>query len=168
MEIKIPRKRWEKREMRLVEEYCKEYYPLAKVWYRVRLGLAPAEVRTKYGEERGERLFTPYKPWADAVIATDDQVILIEGKLRATTAALGQVLMYRELIFEGPEFAKYKGRELITRVIAPWWDKKAAELMHRYKIETEYYEPAWIKDYVKYMRHYWSKEYRARFMKKEE
>ena len=152
---------WEPREMRLVEDYCKEFYSGAKVLYRVRLGSAPLVVKSKFGKDRGERWFQPFKPWADAVIILPDQVILLEAKLRATTAALGQVLMYRDVFFDTPEFVQYKGRELITRVISPWWDEKIANLLHQYKIETEYYEPAWVEDYVEYMKHYWAKTYKA-------
>ncbi len=147
------------RETRLVTEYCIETYPDAQqVFYRKRLGPIPQEAIEAFGSEKGRRLGAVWNPWADAIVITD-KIILIEGKIRATSAALGQILHYRKVLPDTPDLNPYLDLPLECVLVAPWLDAYMIDLLEEHDIRYAHYEPAWIAEYMEDRKHYWSKEY---------
>ncbi len=155
-------------ETRLVTEYVANTYPHAiATFFRMRLGAPPAPESDVLDDVARLNMAKPWMPWADAVVVTDE-IILLEGKIRGTSAALGQILHYREILPNTPELLPFYGRPLRCILLAPWIEPYMADLLAKHGIDYANYMPAWINEYIEWRQHYHTAEYRRSKELKEE
>ncbi len=130
----------QQREGRLVNEYLREFYPTSAQWKRIRLGAAsdPTEARMHNVTLR----------WADAVVDTGDEIIIIEAKIKASPGVLAQLELYDDLFGQTPEFSQHweKPRRLV--VLAAAEDADVRRLAHDKGMEFVLFRPEWIKEYL--------------------
>jgi len=144
-----PRKPYQQRDRRYVVEYCGEKWPNDTWFFNLRMGPAPISVAEKYPGMDVDRYARVWKKTSDAVVVTKDEIILIEGELRRPTMALGELLVYRDLINTTPELQPYLGRKLRTILLCPVEDPTITMQLRDHNVELALYKPAWVETYLK-------------------
>ena len=144
----VPRKPYVQRDRRYVAEYIDQLYPYAKVWYNLRLGPPPIGVAEKYPGVDVNRYARVWKKTCDAVVVTENEVILIEGELRRPLLALGELISYRDLLFQTPELAAYAKMPVKSILLCPVYDPTLELQLKENKIEAVVFRPKWVDDYL--------------------
>ena len=118
----------------LVYEYILRFYPETPHWLREEVGPMP--------EGYNNQLYNRTRRWADAIIRAEDEIIVIEGKMKAEPNVIGQVLNYKNLIPQTPMLAKYKNLPVRPRVITAMITDQVKELIENSGIEVEIFKPS--------------------------
>jgi len=140
-------------EERLVSEWAAEKHPDARGHCRGRVGELPPEAAK--GEKMG---ISPYmygvvRHWADAVVIYDERVIVVEGKLKLSSMALGQIIVNTELFGKTPEFRDTWDTLREGILLYAYGDPETEETAIRMGFTCERYRPTWAKKaYVDRMR----------------
>ena len=137
------------RDKRYVAEWVIENYPYAEVFFNLRLGPVPAEVAAAFPGVDADRYARVWKKSCDAVVITADEMILIEGELRRPLLALGELLIYRDLLSTTPELRAYSNRRVRTVLLCPVEDPTLDVTLTEHKIEKAVYRPPWVNEYLR-------------------
>ena len=145
------RQEWEHR---YVSEYISRHYPQAQFFLHLRLGSAPQPKPEESLIEGEERLLRVYMRWADAVVITSTDVVVVEGKLRPAEYARGiaQLELYKIIAPSTPELKPFLPRTIKTRLVVALDDPAAAQLCREKGIEYHVWRPAWYDEYVMRLR----------------
>ena len=120
---------------------------------RVRVGELPPEASAV--EELG---ISPYmygvvRHWADAVVIYPEKVIVVEGKLKLSSMALGQIIVNTELFAKTPEFRDTWDTPREGLLLFAYGDPETEKAAVSMGFKVERYCPAWAKKaYVERMR----------------
>lgn len=137
------------RDRRYVAEWVIENYPYAEVFYNLRLGPPPAFISAAFPGVDVDRWARVWKKTCDAVVITDEEIILIEGELRRPLLALGELLIYRDLLTTTPELTPYIGKRVRTVLLCPIEDPTLELTLREHKIEKELFRPPWVEQYLR-------------------
>jgi len=121
-----------KRESDLVNAYLWDKHRFHKQWRRVRLGVVPTKEMAK--------MYMVLLRWADAIVDDGEKIIIIEAKLRPNAGAVGQLLHYKKLFRETPEFSSYKNTPIQLVLLTTMMDLAIAELCSNYDIKYVVYK----------------------------
>lgn len=144
----------EPREQRLVAEWLVKEHPNARTLTRVKVGPVRPEAVEAFGTETGIRAMRPWQRWADAVVILQDEVLIIEGKLRGQPGAISQLKLYAQLFPQTPEFAAEKAKRIRKVLLTPWPDEDLQALAAAEGVEVVIFHPPWIEDYVRHIQGY--------------
>ena len=120
------------RENRYVNDYVKNNLPNALSYGRMRVG----RKLTNIGIER---------LWPDKILIEDGKVIIIEAKIKPTSAAIGQLNEYARLFPETPEFFFVKDYTIRKMILTTRPDRVIEEMAAASGIEYVVYLPDWLK-----------------------
>lgn len=137
------------RDRRYVAEWVIEFYPHAEVFYNLRLGPPPAEIVAAFPGVDVDRWARVYKKTCDAVVVTAEEIILIEAELRRPLLALGELLIYRDLLSTTPELRPHTGKRVRTILLCPVEDPTLEVTLIEHKIEKAVYRPPWVDQYLR-------------------
>ena len=137
------------RDRRYVAQWVIENYPHAQVFYNLRLGGVPSEVAARYPGVDVNRMARVFKKTCDAVVVTSDELILVEGELRRPLLALGELLVYRDLISTTPELQPWSHFHVRTVLLCPVEDPTLDITLTRHKIEKAVFKPPWVEEYLR-------------------
>lgn len=135
-------------EMRLISEWVKGAYPGAEVWLRLRLGRARPLNPDLEGDPDAERVSRVFARWADAVVVTRDELIVVEAKVKSSPGAIGQLLVYRDLVRDTPELRSYEDRPLALLLLVAVEDPAVTRLCEAQGIRHAVYRPSWLAEYL--------------------
>jgi len=124
-----------------VNEWLMLKHPYALQWRRVRLGPLP--------KVEMARAFKVALRWIDAIVYEDGVVYLIEAKIKPKADAVGQLLMYKDLFYQTPEFSNLWDKPVKMVLLTTMDDPNVRKLCTNYNIEYEIFCPAWVKEYLK-------------------
>lgn len=144
-----PRKPYVQRDRRYVIEWVNENYPADKVFFNLRLGPPTLAIAEKYPGIDVNRYARVWKRTCDAVVITKDEILLIEGELRRPVEGLGELLVYRDLIWATPELKPYSGRKVRTILLVPLHDPQTEGIANKNEIEIIIYRPRWVEEYLR-------------------
>ncbi len=113
--------------------------PLGDVDIEVIQELTPAERRF---------IGKPFRPIVDAVVLLEDEVHLVEAKIRDERGKIEQLLIYEYLFPRTPEFQAHKHKRIRKILLTPKYQGNFEDFLKRYGIEVVYYRPAWIEEYL--------------------
>ena len=130
-----------RREALLLEEWVKKTYPDKLQWFRVRLG--PAVFK---GEEK---LYQMLRRWANAVVFTGKEVLIIEAKMRPMPEGIAELELYRDLFPQTPEFKAFWKYPVKLIYLTTWEDKAIKGLCEKKGIEYVVYRPPWAEEYIR-------------------
>lgn len=156
-----PKRRWAPRERRLVAEWVSLRYPEAKVFIQKRIGAPPQFLVNELGLRKADNYYKPLKRWADAIIITKEEIILVEGKIRSTPAVVGQLEYYGEIVKKTPDLAAWAHLPVRLVLLSPWVDPGMEDYCAQKGITIEHYHPPWIDEYMKEIQGYQTAEYRT-------
>ena len=137
------------RDRRYVAEWVIDNYPHDQVFFNLRLGPAPAEIVAAYPGIDVDRLGRVWKKTCDAVVVTDEHIVLIEGELRRPMEAIGELQVYRDLLTTTPELKPWSHLPVRTILLCPVEDPTLNLILRERKIEKAVYRPAWVEEYLR-------------------
>ena len=123
-------------ERRSVNDYIR-----ANLWskhYQTRVWLGPLPP----GQEANEYMVVGR--WADIVTFEPYLVTIIEAKLEPSPAAVGQLLLYRDMFKQSPRFKDYADRPVAVKLLTSRVDTHVQELCEQQGVEYEVFRPEWI------------------------
>lgn len=132
-------------EERLVSEWAAEKHPDARTHFRVRVGELPPEAATVEKMGISPYMYGVVRHWADAVVIYPDRVIVVEGKLKLSSMALGQIIVNTELFGRTPEFAEAGHLSRTGLLLFAYGDDVTEDIASSMGYATEEYRPAWAK-----------------------
>lgn len=150
------------RERRYIADYMLQEFPQGGWTLNVPLGEVPEEIVARYGPVRGAALFRPSRPRVDAVASLPDRYLLLEAKVREPKAAIGELLLYRDLAAMTMDLPGYRGQPIALRLVVPWLLDWVREVARNHALEVAVYLPAWIEDYIRERQEYFTAAYRQR------
>lgn len=145
----VPRKPYTQRDRRYVAEYVDQVYPHDKVFFNLRLGPPPIATAERYPGVDVNRYARVWKKTCDAVVVTEKEVVLIEGELRRPLLALGELISYRDLLFQTPELMAYAKLPVKSILLCPVYDPTLELQLKEHNIEAVVFRPKWADDYLK-------------------
>lgn len=144
-----PRKPYVLRDRRYVVEFVDQNWPRSRAFFNLRMGEPPIAVAQAYPGLDVSRYARVFKKTCDAVVITEDEIILIEGELRRPVEGLGELLVYRDLIATTPELRPYLSRKIRTILVCPLADPTMVQQLEDRDVELAIFKPKWVEDYLK-------------------
>lgn len=123
----------QQKESILVTQYLKKFHRTKPQWKRVRLG--------QVADHKEAKFYKVIMRWADAIVLSDGKVLIIEGKLRPTPGAIGQLEVYKDLFKVTPEFSAYWAWPIEMILLAPVLDLNLVEICSKKGIIYDHFVP---------------------------
>lgn len=118
-------------EAMFINAYVKEFYPTATALGKTRVGKRP------YGSE----IYSVTLGYPDKILLLPGEVIIIEGKIKPTTAAVGQLEFYGQQFLETPGFDVYRDFKKRLILLTPIDDPVVRAYAESKGIEYIVYKP---------------------------
>lgn len=132
----------------MVAEYVASQYPQDLVFMRLRLGsLRPAALGLEISEEEAAMLGV-MRRWADAVVVTPRELVVVEASLRSDTGDPSKLVTYGRLVPHTPELKPYLDRPLVLELVVAVEDPVVTAVAHDLGIRTKVYRPPWLPEYL--------------------
>ena len=128
------------REKRLVNEWLTLYHRGNLQWKNVRLG-----AHATAGEARMEMVTLPY---ADAVYIEDDEVYIVEAKIKPTPGVISQLKYYMKLFPGTPEYSQYEDATVHGVVLVAVHNKDVADMAEDEGLLYVLFTPSWATEYL--------------------
>jgi hypothetical protein len=135
-------------EERMMSEYIGRFLRGANTQIHVRLGMPPG---IKIGDpdwQYKRQLMMPMLLEADLLYFQGPVLWILEFKVRRFQEAIGKLLQYKLLIPETPGYQNVKPDNIKLKIVFGRPDPIAANLAKTLGIETEQYEPDWLKQMI--------------------
>lgn len=140
---------WAPREIRLVAEYCAATFPDAHVYQNQRLGPPVINDAGQFQSQAEMNMVGGnLRRWADAIIVSPTELVVLEGKIIAHPGSISQVMLYMQLVPTTPELQPFLDRQIVGRLLVAVEDPVVTSLADRLGIRTVVYRPPWIDDYL--------------------
>ena len=152
----------QQRQTRLIAEWMGLKYPQGGYTLNARLGPALDGMVETVGEERALRESAPWRPRVDGLVLEPDLVTLVEAEIRQPRNAVGNLLVYRNLVGTTPELRSHWGHSIRMLLLMPWTNASIDAIAHTAGVVVVIYNPPWIADYVGELQVYWTREYQDR------
>jgi len=135
------KRKYERREWRLIYEWVRENYPTDPQWMRQRIGPIPGTP--------AEAIYKGLRRWVDLIILHDDTIILVEAKMRPMPEGVAELELYNKLFPKTPEFSRFKDlpRKLIYLTTA--YDEIIDDMCKEKGIELVVFRPEWVIEWEK-------------------
>ena len=150
------------RKTRLTTEWMLRQYPRGGYTLNARLGPALDGLVEQVGLERALRESAPWRPRVDALAVEAGKVVLIEAEIRQVRNAVGNLLVYRNLVKHTPELRGNWTKPVEMVLLTPWTNTSIDAMARTSGVRVEIYNPPWIADYVAELQLYWTREYQER------
>lgn len=154
------------RQVRLTAEWMAQQYPQGGYTLNAYLGPALDGLVEEKGLERALRESAPWRPRVDALVEESGRLVLVEAEIRQPRNAVGNLLVYRNLVDTTPELRAYWGRPTGMVLLMPWTNATIDAMARTAGIRVEIYNPPWIAEYVAELGVYWTREYQERRQQK--
>lgn len=86
--------------------------------------------------------------YADGLLLTPAEILLIESKVKADPSAVGQVLFYRLMAIRTPALADMLSKAIVPVVLFAEQDNDVSQYARSMGCRVEIYTPSWIADYL--------------------
>ena len=140
---------WQPREMRMVSDYLAQFYPQATSLTRVRLGsIPPAELHPLL-EEHEVRMLGVFRRWADAIVITNDAMILVEAAIRPEPGDISKLQLYKRLLVHTPELQAYLPRRVEMQLVYAIEDPVVVIMAREAGIRPVYFRTKAVENYMK-------------------
>lgn len=130
-----PRKNYEKR---MVYEYVTVAYPEELQWRNVRIG--------PYKESEFGKMYAFLRRWADAIVVTKKEVIIIEGKIKPNAGVISQLQLYIQEFTRTPEFKMIWHMPVRGQIVCVFRDAIVERMAEDAGMEYVIYEPSFMAD----------------------
>ncbi len=135
-------------ETRLLHEWVAMRYPAAQVFYELRLGPTDRSLVGRVVTPELERMLRVANWYADALILTQVEGLMVEAKVEPKPRAVGEVLWYMELLLTTPDLAPYRHIPVSPVCLFAERDVRFEAWARRLGVRVEIFSPPWIEDYL--------------------
>ena len=142
-----PKRRNMLAETRLLSEYLPQAYPGAIWELKMRVGPTRETPGVELVDQEDINLVRRWNRWADAVVITAAEIVVIEAKMWDPGNAIGKLLEYMHLARSTPDLAQYAARPLVGEVVTGQHDELAERIIRQAGLRYVHFEPAWIEEY---------------------
>lgn len=133
----------------MVAEYISGAYRDSLVFMRLRLGhLVPGGDRSELTDAEAQMMGV-FRRWADAVVVTAHEVIVVEASIRSDTGDPSKLVLYGRLVPHTPELREYLDRPVVLELVVAVEDPAVSAFAHELGIRTRVYRPPWLPEYLK-------------------
>jgi hypothetical protein len=132
----------------LLREWVAVKYPSYRLWEQVRLGPTSASLVGVQVSPALERMLRVENWYADGILPTPTEVLIIEAKVNANPSAVGQVLFYRRLMNSTPGLQDLMALPFVPVVLFAESDPDVTRFANELGCRVEVYTPQWIADYL--------------------
>lgn len=140
-------------ETRLVNEYLAETYPNDRVMVNVRLGpLVPLSADSNLSDSE-LKMVGVFRRFADAIVITKTELIIIEGKMRSKPDAVAQLHLYKELVPETFDLYDYRHLPIVLELVVAVDDAAVRRMAATFDVRVVVYRPAWFPLWVQAVSH---------------
>jgi hypothetical protein len=123
-------------EKRMVYEYLTHAYPNQLQWKNVRVGaIKPSE----FG-----KMYAFLRRWADAIVVTKKEVVIIEGKIKPNAGVISQLQLYMQLFPSTPEFKMVAHMPVRGEIVSVFRDELVDKMAEDAGLTTVIYEPTFM------------------------
>jgi hypothetical protein len=141
-----PRVNWE---ALMVREYVDKMYPNNLKWLRHEVGA--------YNPDDPIQFNSQLRRWADAIIDVDDNILVIEAKMKPTPGAISQVQTYVHLIRETPDLQYYWDKSVFGMILTTWEDPAVKKVANEWGILYEVFQPSFYPEWQEMMKNRFAK-----------
>jgi hypothetical protein len=142
-----PKRRQLFAESRLVSEYLAETYPGAQWFVNLRIGATGTMDGVDLTDPGQVGLLRNRNRYADAVVVTPAELVVVEGTMWQADAKVGQLQAYMMVVRFTPALLPYLERPVVGELVTGQDDPLAAAICRRAGIRYVHYEPPWIDDF---------------------
>ena len=128
-----------KNEMMFINAWVKQEHADAKVYPRMRLGKP----------QNADPYMKPLLGYVDKVVITKEHVLLIEGKIKPNSRAVGQLLQYKKLFTQTPEFEWAWEYPILMILLTPVENKMVKEFAEDQGIYYIIFRPPEVEELLK-------------------
>jgi hypothetical protein len=132
----------------LLHEWVTIRYPRALVFYQLRLGPTARQLINVEVTPALEAMLRVANWYADAVILTESEGLMVEAKVEPNPSAIGQALFYLRLYWSTPELAQFSHLPFSPVVLFAESDPAVTDFARSLGVRTEIYTPPWIATYL--------------------
>ena len=132
----------------LLHEWVSLRYPNALVVPNLRLGPTTRTLVNVEITPALERMLRVANWYADAVVLTESEGLLVEAKVEPNPSAIGQVLFYLRLYWSTPELAAYQHLPFAPVVLFAENDPAVTDFARSLGVRVEIHTPPWIVSYL--------------------
>ena len=132
----------------LLDEWVKLRYPKALVFYQLRLGPTSRTLLNVTVTPALDAMLRVANWYADVVILTESEGLIVEAKVEPRPEAVGQVLFYLRLYWSTPDLAQYSHLPFSPVVLFGESDQAVTDFARSLGVRVEIYTPVWIADYL--------------------
>lgn len=132
----------------LLREWASIRYPSIHLFEQFRLGPTSATLSGVQVSPALEAALRVELWYADGILATPNEVLVIEAKVKATPGAVGQVKFYRNQAYRTPDFQQWMNRPVVCVVLFAEDDRDVSNFARQEGCRVEIYTPSWIADYL--------------------
>lgn len=144
-----PRREYQQRDRRYITEYCQLMFPQSPQYFNLRLGHAPEELARRNPGVNIDRAARVWLRTADAVVIQPGAILLLEGELRRPVESVGELLVYRALLYDTAELRQYGRLPIRMILVCPRDDPDLRTIISANGIELAVYQPAWAMEYLR-------------------
>ena len=134
-------------ETRMLGEYLPMAYPGATWFLKLRVGRPRREKGAEPIDEGEINLARNFNRWADAVVVTPGEIVVIEAKMWDPSNAIGKLKEYMILARSTPELEIYASRPLVGEVVTAQHDPLAERIIRESGLRYVHYEPPWMDEF---------------------
>jgi hypothetical protein len=142
------RKAYQQRERLLVQQFVFERYPHAIKFFNMRMGNLLPFFEGKVQSVENADMIKVWRKFADAVVVTENEIIVIEAKIVARVETIGQLEMYGKLVEETPELQRFLPKKVRLVLVAVVVDPYLVREAEAKGIEVVLYRPDWAVEYA--------------------
>lgn len=132
----------------MLSEYLAASYPRDQVRMRVRMGTVQLPATRGLSARDARAVNHVFLRWADAVVLTPTELVVIEAKMRADPSAISQLEVYRDLVPKTQELLPFLDRRVVAELVVSVEDPVVTALAQRRGIRVRAYMPAWFGEWA--------------------
>ena len=132
----------------LLREWASNKYPGIYLAEQLRLGPTPVTLLNVTVTPALEAMLRVENWYADGLLITPIEVLLIEAKIAPTPGAISQVLFYQRLAMRTPELAGTLHLPFTPVVLFAEDDAEVTAFARHLGVRVEIFTPSWIGDYL--------------------
>jgi len=132
----------------LLREWSAAKYPGVRLYEQVRLGPTSSTLSGVQVSPALEAMLRVNNWYADGILATAAEVLIVESKMQATPGAISQVKFYLREFIRTPSMANLLNLPLVPVVLFAEDDSDVTVFARGEGCRVEIYTPSWISDYL--------------------
>jgi len=103
----------------------------------VRLGSYPSWAINSINKGAPAAIYKVYQRWADAIVITDKELILIEAKIKADPGVISQINLYEQLLPKTESFQQFRDLPIRKLILMAQSDPEVELLAQRENITVK-------------------------------